>query len=84
MTLNSLRDALPYMTPQTRKVIVNSKLRGQINPYLPLLINQSQAVKKKVEVILMRINKIMYGKKYFKVNNDAICKEINLPNLRSN
>ena len=27
----------------------------------------------------MRINKIIYGKKYFKVNNDAICKEISMP-----
>merc|ERR1711954_111147 len=79
MTYQSLKTAVEYMTPEVRKIILNSKLRGQINMFLPLFINQSQGVKKQVEVLLMRINKLIYGKKYFRVSNETICKEIKMP-----
>merc|ERR1711954_216250 len=78
MTYNCIKEALPFLTPENRKVVVNSKMRGQINIVLPLILNQTNAVKKKAETMLMRINKIIYGKKYFKVNNEKICKEIGM------
>ena len=78
-TYNSLRETIPFMTPENRKIIINSKLRGQVNLFLPLILNQSQQVRKKAETLLMRINKIIYGKKYIKVCNETICKEIQMP-----
>lgn len=78
-TYNSLREVIPFMTPENRKIIINSKLRGQVNLFLLLILNQSQQVRKKAETLLMRINKIIYGKKYFKVCNETICKEIQMP-----
>ena len=48
-TYNSLREAIPYMTPENRKTMINSKLRGQVNLFLPLILNQNQQVRKKAE-----------------------------------
>ena len=79
MTFNPIKDAIPHMTSDTRKVIINSKLRGQITMFLPLLINQNQAVRRQAEVLLMRVNKLIYGQNYFLTSNENICKKINIP-----
>ena len=77
---NRIRDAVKYMTPKNKRLILNSKLRSLVKPYLPLVLNQNQATQKQTEVILMRINKLIYAKPYFMLKNDKICKEISMPN----
>ena len=44
MTYNKVRDALPFASQENCKVIINSKVRGQNLMFLPLMINQTQAV----------------------------------------
>ena len=65
MEYSKIKPYMQYLSLKDWKTILNSKLRGQITMFLPLFINQSQGVKKQVEVLLMRINKLIYGKNYF-------------------
>ena len=51
-------------------------MRGQFNLTLPLLINKSQRIISKAELLLMRINKWIYGKSIFRLENEIICKSI--------
>ena len=39
MTNNKIRGALRFMNVKTRKIIIESKIRGQINGFLALVIN---------------------------------------------
>ena len=50
-----------------------------MNLTLPLIINQSQAVKGQVETLLMWINKWIYGECTFKLENEKILKAISAP-----
>ena len=67
------------MTTKVRKIVVNFKIRGQINMYLPLFVNQTQSVQKQCEIMLMCINKMIDNRKYFKTENEKNCKRINMP-----
>ena len=75
-TYNNIKGAIPYLNEKNKKIIIDSKLRGQINLTLPLIINQTQRVQYKMEVLLMRINKWIYGKSVFRKENKEICKII--------
>ena len=70
MTYNKIKEALPFMTSKVRKIVVNAKIRGQINMYLPLFVNQNQNVQKQCKVMLMRINRMIDNKKYFKTEKE--------------
>ena len=63
---NKIRGALPYMDQKSKKIIIESKLRGQLNLTLPLILNQNQLVQSRAEVILMKINRWIYGGSVFK------------------
>ena len=54
---NKIRGPLRFINVQTRKIIIESKIIGQINGFLPLVINHNRNVQKKAQVILMKINK---------------------------
>merc|ERR1711954_35036 len=60
MTYNKIKEALPFMTSMVRKIVFNAKIRGQVNMYLPLFINQNQNIQKyfktEKEKICNRIN----------------------------
>ena len=64
------------MTSKTKKVILDAKLRGQVNLTLPLLLNQLKRIQTRAEVILMRINKWTRGGTTCKVASELICKDI--------
>ena len=68
-TYNKIKGALPYMDSKSKKIIIESKLRGQLNLTLPLILNQTQRVQSRAEVMLMRINRWIYGHSVFKVEN---------------
>ena len=53
MTNNKIRGALRFMNVKTRNIIIESKIIGQINGFLQLVINHNQNVQKKVQIILM-------------------------------
>ena len=78
-TYNDIKGAIPYLDKKNKKIIINSKLRGQLSLTLPLLINQNQCVQNKAEVLLMRRNKWIYGKSIFKKENRQICNTIGAP-----
>ena len=73
---NKIKGQLRYMTPKTRKVVLDAKLRGQINLTLPLLLNQPKRIQARAEVLLMRINRWIRGGPTFKVAFELICKDI--------
>ena len=74
-----MKSALPYLNKRNRKIILNAKLRGQVSLILPLIINQNAHTQRRMEVLLMRINKWIYGGPTYKRSNKAICKEIGIP-----
>ena len=47
MTNNKIRGALRFMNVKTRNIIIESKIIGQINGFLQLVINHNQNVQKK-------------------------------------
>ena len=67
---------MKYLNAKNKKIILEAKLKGQVNLTLPLLFNQNQQVKSRAEVILMRINKWIHGGPSFKVASSKICKEM--------
>ena len=67
---------MPFLDKKNKKLILESKLKGQLNLTLPLILNQTERVKDRVGVLIMRINKWIHGGPIFKVNNAKICKEI--------
>ena len=73
---NKIKGPLKYLNRKNKKIILEAKLKGQVNLTLPLLINQSQRVKSWAEVIIMWINKGIPGGPTFKVALAKICKEI--------
>ena len=81
MTFNKIKEDLPFLSKVNRKIIIEAKTKGQINMTLPLLLNQSQAVQEQAEIIVIRINKWAYGANTFRLENEKICKdlEIHLP-----
>ena len=78
-SFNKIRGALPFMDQRSKKIIIESKLKGQLNLTLPLMLNQTQRVQSRAEVILMKINKWIYGHSVFKKENEKICKWIGNP-----
>ena len=46
ITYNKIRGALRFMNVKKRKMIIESKIRGQINGFLLLIINHDQNVQK--------------------------------------
>ena len=64
------------MSLKSRKVIIESKIKGQINLTLPLLINQNQRIQARAETLLMKANKWIWNQCAFKKASETICKEI--------
>merc|ERR1711954_581301 len=71
-----LREALPYMTSKNKKIILDAKIRSQLNLTLPLVINQSMRIQKRACTMLMKINKWTYNGPTFKVKSEVICKKL--------
>ena len=67
------------MTIKNRKIILDSKLKGQLRLTLPLTLNQNQTVKKRAETMIMKINKWVHGGNTFMMNKFKICKKIDSP-----
>ena len=76
MSFNKIRGHTKFMTPKTRKIIIESKIKGQINLSIPLIINQNQRIQARAETLLMKINKWIWGKCAYLKNSETICKEI--------
>ena len=76
---NNIKGAIPFLSERNKKIIIDAKLRGQLNLTLPLIINQTQRVQEKACVLLMRINKWIYGKPVFRKENKEICTIIEKP-----
>ena len=76
---NNIKGAIPFLSERNKKIIIDVKLRGQLNLTLLLIINQTQRVQEKACVLLMRINKWIYGKPVFRKENKEICTIINKP-----
>merc|ERR1711954_401103 len=57
MTFNKMRNHMNYMSLKSRKIIIESKIKGQINLTLPLLINQNQRIQARAKTLLMKANK---------------------------
>ena len=76
MSYNKIRGHAKYMTPKTRKIIIESKIKGQINLTIPLIINQNQRIQARAETLFMKINKWIWGKCAYMKSSESICKEI--------
>merc|ERR1711954_42789 len=63
-TYLKIKDALPLMSKRNRKIVLESKIKGQLRLTLPLTINQSQRIKKRTEVLIMKVNKKQYKHTY--------------------
>ena len=79
LTYNKIRGAIRFMDTKTKEIIIESKIRGQINKCSPLILNQNQYVWKKACVLIMRINKWIYSGQTFKVVSQKICERIDNP-----
>ena len=42
MTYNKIRSQLEYMGPNTKQIIIEAKVQGQINSFLPSIINRNK------------------------------------------
>ena len=62
LTYNKLKDCLPHISKKNQRIIIDSKIRGQINMTLPLLLNQSKAVQKQAETLIIRVNRWKFKK----------------------
>ena len=78
-TFHQIRGALSFLDKKNRKIIITLKLKGQLNLTLPLLLSQNECVQSRAEVLLMKINKRIYGQSVFKVGNEKICLDIGNP-----
>ena len=61
---------------KNRKIVIDTKIRGQLNLTLPLILGQNLHTQKRFETIIMKVNKWIYGGQTFKKENIKICKEI--------
>ena len=59
-----------------RKVILTSKVQSIAFYRAPLVFNESESQKKRLEGILMMVNKWIYGNNTFKLNYKKICESI--------
>ena len=76
---NKLRPSLEYMDLQTRRIVINAKVRTHVEYILPLIIAQPQYVQNKVFKILMKLNRWTLRENTFKIRNTTICKKIGCP-----
>ena len=71
-----LKPAIPFMSKKVKKIILNSKLKSQLSLTLPLMLNQSKQVKKRVCIMIMKVNKWIFGGPTLKVESEKICRDI--------
>ena len=64
------------MTSKNKKIILDAKIRSQLNLTLPLVINQNMRTQKRACTMLMKINKWTYNGPTFKVKSEVICKKL--------
>ena len=64
------------MNPKNRKIVIDAKIRGQLNLTLPLILGQNSRTQKRFETLIMKVNKWIYGGQTFKKENTEICKKI--------
>ena len=76
---HKLRPALNYMDLQTRRIVIDAKVRTHIDYIMPLIISQPQYVKNRVEKILMKVNRWTLQENTFKMRNVTICKRVGCP-----
>ena len=74
--LAELKPLLKYMNLKTRKEIIYSKAASILLYGSELYSGMSEWSKNRFSVILMKCNKAIFRKDYFKVSNKKICKEI--------
>ena len=68
------------MNTKNRKIVIEAKIKGQLNLTLPLILGQNLRTQKRYETLIMKVNKWIYGGQTFKKENIEICKRIgNLP-----
>ena len=66
------------MTLKTRRKIVYSKISPIVLYGIELFLGQSERIIEKVTALLMRCNRAIYLKDFFKVSNMPICKDISV------
>ena len=76
---HKLRPALDYMDLQTRRIVMDAKVKTHVEYILPLVISQPQYVQNRVEKILMKINRWTLQDNTFKMRNATICKRVGCP-----
>ena len=75
-TYKKIKEAIPYLSPANRKIILDAKLRGQLSLTLPLILNQNQRTQGRMQTLIMRINKLICGGNTSMKLSEKICKEI--------
>ena len=72
---NKIKGVLPYMNMKNRKIVIDAKIRGQLNLTLPLILGQNLHTQKRFETIIMKVNKWIFGGQTFKKENIKIAKK---------
>ena len=81
IVIKKLSELYPYlhcMTLKTRRKIVYSKISSIVLYGIELFMGQSERIIEKVTALLMRCNRAIYLKDFFKVSNMRICKDISV------
>ena len=74
--LAELKPLLRYMNLETRKEVIYSKAASILLYGSELFTGLSEWSRNRFYVILMRCNKAIFRKDYFKISNRRICREI--------
>ena len=67
LAYKKLKPYIAHAPPKQRKTIINSKLQSIALYCAPLIFNESSQCKKRLESVLMTINKRIYNKNTYKV-----------------
>ena len=74
--LNELAPLTKHMSLKTRKEIIQSKAISLLLYGAELIPSQNEWTKGRFSVLMMRCNRSIFRKDYFKVSNRRICKDI--------
>ena len=76
LAFKKLKPFIVHASPKQRKTIINSKLRSIALYCSPLFFNESTHCKKRLESVLMTINKRIYNRNTYMTKYKDICHDI--------
>merc|ERR1711954_485179 len=74
--LDELRPLLKHLSMKNRREVINSKCTSVITYGLELYFGQTLWTRNRLTALIMRNNRAIYQKDYYKVSNRRICNEI--------